>query len=417
MNAPFLDGLFQFLTVSPTPFHAVAEMRRQLEAAGFTELREGDAWKVAPLGKHFVIRNQSSIVAFRAGKDAVGQGARMIGTHTDSPCLKVKPKPEVETAGYLKLGVEAYGGILLSTWFDRDLSLAGRVSYLSRGAGIGTTLVDLKRPVAVIPNLAIHLNRDVNEMRAINKQTELPPVVQQGGADFRDLLKEALPEDAVRVLDWELSFYDVQKPAVVGWKNEFFTSARIDNLLSCYVALRALVDAGGDRFSLFVANDHEEVGSASSVGAEGPFLRSVLERVLGAGENFYRCMDKSVFVSADNAHGIHPNYPDKHDGNHGPILNKGPAIKINANQRYATTSETSSLFSHLCERAEVPSQRFVARTDMACGSTIGPITATALGVKVVDIGVPTWAMHSARETAGVKDAESLHRVLKLFLTE
>jgi aspartyl aminopeptidase len=240
-----------------------------------------------------------------------------------------------------------------------------------------------------------------------------------GKADFKDILLKIMNAEieageAVRILDYELSFYDVQPPAVIGLHDDFIASARLDNLLSCYTGLMAMLNDDGKQNTLLVCTDHEEVGSMSAAGAQGSFLKSVLERLCESDENMSRMIANSVMISADNAHGIHPNYADKHDENHGPILNDGPVLKVNANQRYASNSQTGALFRHLCELADVPVQSFVVRSDMACGSTIGPITASGLGVKTVDVGVPTFAMHSIRELAGRWDAYYLYRVLKQF---
>ena len=343
------------------------------------------------------------------------------GAHTDSPCLKVKPQPELYKNGYLQLGVEVYGGALLNPWFDRDLSLAGRVSYLDRGGVLAHGLVDFKEPVAVIPSLAIHLDREANESRAINAQTYLPPVLGGRGGDFdlKTLLRQRLEADAGaevgQVLDHELVLYDTQKPAFVGLAQEFIASARLDNLLSCFTGLRALLDAGGEAGALLVCNDHEEVGSTTASGARGPMLTQTLERLLPVPEDRNRALSRSMLISADNAHGVHPNFADRHDGNHGPLLNRGPVIKINANQRYASNSETAATFRRLCADEGVPVQTFVVRSDMACGSTIGPLAAAETGVRTVDVGVPQWAMHSIRELAGTADTFNLSRVLRRFL--
>ncbi|MCY1327370.1 putative M18 family aminopeptidase 2 [compost metagenome] len=283
-------------------------------------------------------------------------------------------------------------------------------------------LIDFARPIAVIPNLAIHLNRDANMGWAINAQNELPPILAQlavgESRDFRDLLAEQLQLEhgigADTILDYELSFYDTQRAAVLGLQDEFIAGARLDNLLSCYAGLDALLSSSDEQSGVLVCTDHEEVGSCSACGADGPFLEQVLRRLLPEGDAFARVVQKSLLVSADNAHGVHPNYADKHDANHGPLLNGGPVIKINANQRYATNSETAGFFRHLCLEAEVPVQSFVVRSDMACGSTIGPLTAGQLGVRTVDIGLPTFAMHSIRELAGSKDLTYLAKVLRAF---
>jgi aspartyl aminopeptidase len=422
-STPHSTGLFDFLENSPTPFHAVTAARKILEQAGYTELKESHAWQLKPASKHFVIRNGSSLIAFRsADANPVERGFRMVGSHTDSPCLKLRPHTDLKDRAYLRLGAEIYGGVLLSTWFDRDLSIAGRVYFTDRtGKKAQNTLVNFKRPVAVIPNLAIHLNRSANENRTIQKQSEMVPLVGQTFADhldFQRLLLEQLHLDgassAERILSHELSLYDTQRPASVGMRSEFIASSRLDNLLSVYCGLQALVQSKSEVPCLLVCSDHEEVGSTSAAGAQGPFLKSVLERLASSSSDLARALSKSMLVSTDNAHGIHPNYPDKHDPAHQPILNQGPAIKSNFNQHYATSDETAAAFIQCAERAGVPTQYFVSRNDVGCGTTIGPITASVLGVRTVDVGLPTFAMHSIRELAGSQDANFLTAALTEF---
>lgn len=459
-NDAFVNGLIDFITKSATPFHAVSTMADILQQHGYQCLDEKKQWsfqdehanrQYGKNARYYVTRNDSSIIAFQLNQPLIEKGMRMIGAHTDSPCLKVKPNPEIINNHYLQLGVEVYGGALLNPWFDRDLSLAGRVSYLDEEGMIEHQLIDMKKAIAVIPSLAIHLDREANKKREINKQKHLPVILMKlpenekgtkagkGLADFNAILMKIVnvgiergadvdrkasgvkvhkantnKTKAVKILDYELSFYDVQPPAVIGLHDDFIAAARLDNLLSCYTGLMALLDKGVEQNALLVCNDHEEVGSASAAGAKGPFLKSVVERLCVGDENTARMIANSVMVSADNAHGVHPNYADRHDANHGPLLNSGPVIKTNANQRYATNSETSALFKHCCHLADVPVQSFVVRSDMGCGSTIGPITASELGVKTVDVGVPTFAMHSIRELAGRWDAFYLQRALKQF---
>jgi len=420
----FNHDLISFLDASPTPFHAVKSMRKMLENAGFQALDEKKSWNLGP-GKYFVTRNDSSIIAFiRGEEDPADTGIRMVGAHTDSPCLKVKPNPGIKSHGYLNLGVEVYGGVLLNPWFDRDLSIAGRVTVQNAHEKIQSVLINFDRAVATIPSLAIHLDREANKQRTVNPQKDIPPLLMLAGEKraFEDLLKEQIkkehPElEVATLLGFELSFYNMQGAAITGMANEFLASARLDNLLSCYTGIESLLHADETVTSLMICSDHEEVGSASAEGAEGPFLKTTLERMLPNKDDYHRAIANSLLISTDNAHGIHPNYPDKHDANHGPLLNNGPVIKINANQRYATNSETSGYFVSLCTANDVPHQTFVTRTDMACGSTIGPITAKALGVKTLDVGVPTFAMHSIRELAGSEDAYSLARVLKAFYSD
>ena len=418
------QDLADFIQASPTPFHAAQSLAERLRAAGYQELDERDEWVLDDDSRYFVLRNQSSLIAFSLGQLETLQsaGLRMIGAHTDSPCLRVKPQPELNRHGLWQLGVEVYGGALLAPWFDRDLSLAGRVTCRDASGQLHNLLIDFKRPIAIIPSLAIHLNRDVNSGFAVNAQTDLPPVLAHSiepNRDLRALLASEVAtqypdREPMQVLDYELSFYDTQPPAILGLDNDFLASARLDNLLSCHAGLTALLNSDADQACLLVCTDHEEVGSSSACGADGPFLEDVLKRLLPDEIERIRAIQRSVLVSADNAHAIHPNYADRHDGNHGPQLNAGPVIKINSNQRYATTSETAALFRHLCEQVEVPVQSFVVRSDMGCGSTIGPITSSRLGVRTVDIGAPTFAMHSIRELAGCRDVEYLIKVLTAF---
>lgn len=417
-------GLLDFIDSSPTPFHAVDNMKSALMAAGYQLLDEKDSWGTLDAGRYLVTRNDSSIIAFNLpASDVAKTGFNMVGAHTDSPCLKVKPQPEMLRHSFWQLGVEVYGGALLNPWFDRDLSMAGRISYTDADNQLQHQLINFKRPVAIIPSLAIHLDRDVNQNRSINPQQHLPPVLLQaeegGGPDFRQLLQQQFRREhgqtAIdKVLDYDIYFYDSQPGALVGVNEDFIAAARLDNLLSCYIGLQALLAGSADTASLLVCTDHEEVGSMSASGAQSTFLPAILQRLAADNESYQRLLQHSQLISVDNAHGIHPNYADRHDAQHGPLINQGPVIKTNANQRYATNSETSARFRQLCEQIGVPVQDFVVRTDMACGSTIGPITASLLGVKTIDIGVPTFAMHSIRELAGSRDTVYLYNALKKF---
>ena len=421
----FNQALIEFLASSPTPFHAVDQIATRLSSAGFERLHEADAWHIVPKGRYFITRNDSSVIAWHMpvrGRLAES-GFRMVGAHTDSPCLKVKPQPELCRKGYLQLGVEVYGGALLNPWFDRDLSIAGRVSYLSQNGDVAHARIDFSQAVAVIPSLAIHLDREANKSRSINAQTYLPPILGQAGTkddkpNLKALLHKQLETDGVtdvsQVLDYELFFYDTQRPSLVGLADEFISSARLDNLLSCFIGLQALLATGTEQGALLVCNDHEEVGSTSASGACGPMLKQMLERVVLDAEERGRAISRSMMISTDNAHGVHPNFSDKHDDNHGPLLNHGVVIKLNANQRYASNSETSAIFRKIAADVDAPVQSFVVRSDMACGSTIGPLTAAEIGVRTLDVGVPQWAMHSIRETAGTADAFHLNRILQRF---
>ncbi len=416
------EALLQFLGNATTPFHAVAQMTARLDDAGFTKLSEAEPWSLEPGQGYYLTRNDSSIIAFRVGtKAGPDQGIRMVGAHTDSPCLMVKPLPEKSSQGYQQLGVEVYGGALLNPWFDRDLSMAGRVSYSTEDGTLRKALVDFREPVAVIPSLAIHLDREANANRSVNAQTDIVPIFSQSDAmDIKALLAERLREehpgtDVGSVLGYELCLYDSQAAALVGLEKNFIASARLDNLLSCFASMTALLNCTGESTCLMVCNDHEEVGSLSAAGAQGPMLRSTLERLAPGVEPYAAMIEHSVMISADSAHAVHPNFASRHDDNHGPRLNAGPVIKVNANQRYASTSETAALFRQVCAELDIPVQTFVVRTDMACGSTIGPITASELGVRTLDVGAPQFAMHSIRELAGEKDGWYLSRAMARFM--
>ena len=425
-----IPALSAYLSQSPTPFHAVRTGAELLLAAGFEQLDESTPWRCQPKGRYFCIRS-GALVAFTLGEQGVPTSFRLVGAHTDSPNLKLKPRPLRVTKGYLTLGVEVYGGTLLNPWFDRDLSLAGRVSYLDGQGKIARALIDLKRPVGCIPSLAIHLDRGANENRTVNAQTDMNVVlgpVQGAAPDFDHLLtrmvNDALAMDAGdlaaprEILSHELSLYDCQAPAIVGLNADLFASARLDNLLSCFVALQAMIDSTSDQPGIVVLNDHEEVGSGSDSGAMGPMLDNVLVRLIPDHEARQIALRRSLLLSVDNAHGIHPNYANRHDDLHGPLLNAGPVIKINANQSYATNAETEAVLRVLARATgqgqQIPLQSFVSRSDTRCGSTIGPITATNIGVPTIDIGVPTFAMHSIRELAGIRDVAYLHELIMRF---
>ncbi len=419
----YIQRLIHFLGESPTAFHAVDSICRLLQSSGFLEFQENKAWNIHIPGSYFVRRNGSSLIFFTlTSNDFARSGFRMAGAHTDSPALKIKPNPDIVNHGLLQLGVETYGGALLEPWFDRDLSLAGRVTWRDPDSNVHDTLIDFKRPIAIIPNLAIHLNREANEQKKVNKQTDLVPIVMQQkenqSSGFSSLLLQQLNMEhgikQAEILSHELFLYDTQQPSVLGIHQEFVTGARLDNLLSCFTLASGLLETNVSQNSLVVLNDHEEVGSLSSSGAQGPFLKSVLERLIPDVEARQCCINRSLFISTDNAHAVHPNYSDRYDQNHLPRLNMGPVIKYNANQRYATTSRTASFYRLLAKEAHVPVQEFVMRSDLACGSTIGPITAGAIGIQTLDIGVPSLAMHSIRETAGILDCWYLYKTMQTY---
>ncbi|QOP45531.1 M18 family aminopeptidase [Sulfurimonas paralvinellae] len=413
----FNEGLLGFLDASPTPFHATQNMGLMFENAGFEKLDEKKKWELREGGKYYVTRNDSSVIAFTypgSRKDYL-----MVGAHSDSPNLKLKPNPVIKEHGVVKFGVESYGGLLLNPWFDRDISLAGRVSYLDEKNEIQSALINVEKKIAIIPSLAIHLDDKANKERTVNKQTDICPILSTNeDFDFDAFIRWQLDrigiKNAKEIYAHELSFYDTQKASYVGLRDDFIASARLDNLLSCYVGMLSICSVEADTPMLFIASDHEEVGSESTSGAGGSFLENTLRRMFDDYEEYVEMVRSSMMVSADNAHAIHPNYPSKHDKEHAPLMNDGVVVKINANQRYATNSQTTAKFLQRADSLGQKVQKFVNRSDMGCGSTIGPITATRIGIDTIDVGLPTLAMHSIRELAGSDDAHSLYKILREF---
>jgi aspartyl aminopeptidase len=425
MNNPlehFNQNLFKFLDASPTPFHAAQRIANTLREAGFQPLDLANAWSLQPGGRYYCLR-EGSIIAFIVGHMPLTQsGMRLFGAHTDSPCLKLKPVAATTRHSYLQLGVEVYGAALLNPWFDRDLSIAGRL-VCSGENGLESRLIDFRRPLAIIPSLAIHLDREANNARTINPQQDLPPLVLQCGAgetpDFAAILRQQAqiqyPDATVNeVLGFDLNLYDTCGAGYVGLKQDFIASARLDNLLSCFIGLSALREMDNQGTAMLLCMDNEEVGSDTYAGARSEFARTVVSRICGGEDKISQIMARSLLLSADNTHGIHPNHADRHDDNHAPLLNHGPAIKTNASQRYASNADTAAVARDLARRLNMPLQDFITRSDLRCGGTIGPINAARLGVRTLDIGVPTFAMHSVRELAGREDAYALYRLSKAF---
>ena len=417
-KSDFRQKLLTFLHSSPTPFHVVNVLAEALQEKNFVELKEENKWDIKP-GKYFLKRNGSSIIAFQLGEHPPEEtGLKIVGAHTDSPGLKLKPTPIMRRNGLFQLGVEVYGGALLNPWFDRDLSIAGRITKTKRNGAIESTIIDAKEPLAFIPSLAIHLDREANKNKSVNAETDIVPIISSEiqPNELDDLLAAHLKKGET-LLSTDLFFYDTNQASFVGARKEFLAAARLDNQLSCFCAISALLEAEPSKSCLVVLNDHEEVGSASYAGADGSFLLDFFDRISENSETRLRTIARSLLVSTDNAHAVHPNYPEKHEKNHGPIINNGIAIKHNANQRYATNSETAGYFKRLCLDNEIPFQEFVNRGDMSCGSTIGPITASKIGVRTLDLGVPTFGMHSIRELAGIHDIVNLGRGLKVFFND
>jgi aspartyl aminopeptidase len=416
------DDLRTFVDASPSPFHAVAELARRLTAAGFTELAEAAAWSLAPGSQHFVVRH-GSLIAFRVGTAPLAEaGLRLVGAHTDSPTFKVRPHSDVRQAGYRLVGVEPYGGGLWHTWLDRELTVAGRVAL--RG-GV-TALVRLPGAALRLPSLAIHLDRGVRDGLKLDPQRELVPVWSRdldGEPGFTAALAAQLGVAAEDVLGSDLVLADTQPAARAGADGTWVAAPRLDDLACCHSGLTALVTTSvGAHTQLLVCNDHEEVGSGSMSGARGSFLEDVVRRLVaitdeGDPQVLPRALSRSRLVSADMAHAVHPTRSDRHEPAHQPQLGGGPVLKVNANQAYATDAASSGWFAERCAAASVPVQWFVTRADLPSGSTIGPLTATRLGIPTVDVGAPMLAMHSCRELASALDVPLMVDALTSCFTD
>lgn len=422
------QDLLHFIDASPSPWHAVDTVKSRLTSAGFTELYEADAWQLQSGSSYFVTRSDASIIAFTLGKQALTDtGLRIVGAHTDSPGLRLKPKAAFTGSGLVRIGVEVYGGPILATFTDRDLSIAGRVTVRTKN-GHHTKLLKFDHALMRLPNLAIHMNREVNDKGLVlNKQTQLPLLFTESEdgleaeQQFLRYLAQALKVDTSDILTFELNVFDTQKGSLWGANQEFITNSQLDNLASCHAAITALIASKQQNAtSICALFDHEEVGSESASGASGSFLADVIKRITaGSGlnqEQHLRTLAQSFFISADMAHAYHPNHPEAFEPCHHVLVNKGPVIKTNANQRYASNADTAARFITLCERANVPYQQYTHRTDLGCGSTIGPIVASGLGIASVDVGSAMWAMHSIRESAGVLDQSYMVAVIKALFS-
>jgi aspartyl aminopeptidase len=423
------QDLLDFIDASPSPWHATAEIERRLQVFSFQRLQENAAWLLENGGRYYVVRDDSSIVLFVLGQKPVTEtGFKILGAHTDSPGLRVKPNPVLNSDKLQRLAVEVYGGPILATFTDRDLSLAGRIAYQNDDGGIASRLLRFEQVLLRLPNLAIHMNRAVNEDGLkLNKQTELAAILsasaeQQMPTDYlHRLLERASGIKAERILSWELNIYDTQKGVFWGSDQEFYADSQLDNLASCHAGLTALLEEAtlnSDSTLVCAFFDHEEIGSESCKGAAGSFLPDVLQRIVlstdPSKDAHQRALANSFMISADMAHAYQPNYPAAYEPGHKIIVNQGPAIKINANHRYASECLSEARFIHYCKQAGVPYQKYAHRGDLPCGSTIGPIASAKLGIRTVDVGNPMWAMHSIRESAGVHDHHFMIQALNCF---
>jgi aspartyl aminopeptidase len=427
-----IQNLLDFIDTSPSPWHVVNTVEALLKSHKFNNLDETTQWQLQLGGRYYVVRDDSSIILFVLGsKSLLESGFKIVGAHTDSPGLRVKPNAINSKDSLLRLNVEIYGSPILATFTDRDLSLAGRICYRNDQGEIASQLIKFDNPLLRLPNLAIHMNRTVNEDGLkLHKQNELPLILstlseQQLPPDyFLSLLEKQSGINSAQLLSWDLAVYDTQKGAIWGAENEFYSNSQLDNLASCHTALQAFLNEAvlSDSANTLVCAffDHEEIGSESKQGADGSFLPDVLQRIALASceqRDFPRIMAKSFLISADMAHAYHPNFPSAYDLEHKVMVNKGPVIKINANHRYSSESISQAMFIDWCNQADIPYQYYSHRCDLPCGSTIGPITSAKLGIRSVDVGNPMWAMHSIRESAGVLDNAYMIKVLQRFFLD
>ena len=409
-----VDGLIRHLNASVSPAHSVEYSADRLRAAGFVETSFGRLNEDLPA--QGLIAEAGLLLAWTLPQQSTRQ-FRIVGAHTDSPCLKVKPLPDAGSFGWKQIGVEVYGGILNNSWLDRDLGLAGRV-VLTDGT-VKNVRVD--QAIARIPQLAIHLDREVNDRGLVlDKQVHLAPIWGLGQyrpGEFAEFLAEKMSVSSSDIAFWDIALYDLTPASLLGQDLSLLASGRLDNQVSCWAATEGLIAASsselsGDTASVIALFDHEEVGSESTHGASGPRLAWLLEALhTGTRTEFHEALSRSHCISADNAHAVHPNYPDRHEPAHRPVPNLGPVLKVNANQRYATSPESAAVFLQTCDLAGVPHQVFVSKNTMPCGSTIGPITSTQLGIPTVDVGVAQLSMHSARELCGANDPALLAQVI------
>lgn len=409
-----IEKLLNFLNSSPVNFLAVETIRKKLEESGFRRIDAGEKLPETKAGDCFYItKNDSSIYAFRMGNKPVEDaGFKLICAHCDSPTFRIKPRGEmISEGGIVRLNTEVYGGPILSTWFDRPLSIAGRVILRSESIlHPKTALLNVKRPLLTIPNLAIHFNRQVNDGVKLSRQKDMLPIMgminnhlESGNILINIICEElnVIPDD---ILDFDLYLYDITPACLVGVHNELVSAGRLDDLSMVHAALEAMLAAEtSDETQVMAIFDNEETGSGTKQGAASPVLRNMLERIAGSAENFYRAVEHSFMVSADNAHAYHPNHGEKYDPTNHPLMGRGPVIKFNASQKYASDADSAAVFKAVCEKAEVPCQTFVNHSDVAGGSTLGNILTSQIPLRGVDMGNPIWAMHSVRETGSVLD--------------
>lgn len=424
----FAQDLVDFIYESPTAFQAVETSKKLLQENGFRELILNEKWNVEVNGRYYVTKNSSALVAFTVNsQDVEKEGFRIVGSHSDSPTFRIKPKAEMVVEGtYLKLNTECYGGPILNTWLDRPLAIAGRVVLKGENALRPVEkMVNIKKPICIIPNVAIHMNRTVNEGYALNKQKDMLPLVglinenlEKDNFLLKQLAKE-LDVELEEIIDFDLFLYEFEKGSLIGPNEEFISTGRLDNLSMAHSSLHALIDANGSKgVNVVAVFDNEEVGSSTKQGADSNMLINILERICLSlqkpREEFFSAIYSSFIISADLAHAVHPNMVDKHDPTSRPVMGKGPVIKINANQAYTSDAQSISVYKSICKEAGVNYQEFVNRSDERGGSTIGPISSTHLDIPSVDVGSPILAMHSIRELGNVEDHYNIYKTFNKF---
>lgn len=420
-----IETLFKLIENGTSPFHVVLNCKEQLQKAGFQELNFSDKWKLNPGEKYYVNHHDSTLFAFTLPKTTKNMGnIRMAAAHTDFPCFCIKSNPELKKGEYVSLNVEAYGGFMLNTWLDRPLSVAGRVSVKSKEVyKPGIRFLDIKRPVLTIPNLAIHMNHDVNKGVALNKQVDMLPLfgmAQEGSEDFMEFLAKELQVKKSDILDFQLYVYCAEEPILLGTKEEFLSSPRLDNLTSAQALVSAIIQADRtDGMNLIALFDHEEIGSKTKQGAGSFMLQELVNRILFCMdidmEEQSRIKYDSMLLSVDVAHAMHPNQMEKADPTNKPVLNKGFCIKKACSQSYVTDCEAIGIVEQICKAKKIPYQKYANRSDIPGGSTLGSIASSLFPVKTVDVGVPILAMHSARELMGKEDMNALYKVVKGFM--
>lgn len=417
MQKELAQNLIDFTYESPTAFHAVENLKNTLNEKGFIHLKEEDRWELKKQGKYYITKNDSALIAFVVGTGNVAEhGFKLIGAHTDSPTFRIKPNPEMVVENtYVKLNTEVYGGPILNTWFDRPLSVAGRVMLKGENPlNPVIKLVNINKPILIIPNLAIHMNRDVNNGVALNRQKDVLPMIGLVNETLEkdkyllNTIAKELNVETCEILDFDLFLYEYEKGCIMGLSEEFISTPRLDDLSMVHAGIKALLDSKvTNGTNVMVCFDNEEVGSTTKQGADSNLLAHLLERIVlnlgGDKEDYFRALTKSFMISADLAHAVHPNSPEKHDPINKPVINKGPVIKVSANQKYTSDADSVAVYVAICEKAGVPYQKFVNRSDAAGGSTIGPINSSHLHIRSVDMGSPILAMHSVRELGGVMD--------------